>query len=112
MLILLLTGAFISRYDLSGIVDRGIGPQEHAEQLNSAWLQENVISDQYNERGDGKGYNLNPNVVVNVRHRHHVEPSAVGPPPITHPGKYPIRPPNPPLDDVTYQRREKVKEVS
>ncbi|XP_051170744.1 mannosyl-oligosaccharide alpha-1,2-mannosidase IA isoform X2 [Leptopilina boulardi] len=111
MLILLLTGAFISRYDLSGIVDRGIGPQEHAEQLNSAWLQENVISDQYNERGDGKGYNLNPNVVVNVRHRHHVEPSAVGPPPITHPGKYPIRPPNPPLDDVTYQRREKVKEM-
>lgn len=111
MLILLLTGAFISRHDLASVVDRGVGPQDRPEQSNSAWLQENVIPDQDYEKNDERGH-ANPNVAINVRHRpHHLEPSAVGPPPITHPGKYPIRPPNPPLDDITHQRREKVKEM-
>ena len=112
MLIVLLTGAFVTRRDLASVVDRGVSPEERPEQANPAWVQNNIVPDQEYQKNDEKERPVS-NVVVNVRHRQHQsEPSAVGPPPVPIPGPYIVRPPNPPLDDVTHQRREKVKEVN
>lgn len=103
MLIVLLTGAFVTRRDLSTVVESGVAPAEHLPaQINPDWVQENAIPDQdqdlqrIEEIGD-------VDVIPG--------PSAVGPAPAPDNGVYVIRPPNPPLDDVTNQRREKVKEV-
>lgn len=105
MLIVLLTGTFMTRRDLASVVDRGVGPEERSEQANPAWVQDNIVPDQEAQRpGDVK------KPVVNVRYRP-TESSAVEPPPGPVPGPYIVRPPNPPLDDTTNQRREKVKEV-
>lgn len=112
MLIVLLTGAFVTRRDLASVVDRGVGPEERPEQANPAWVHDNVVPDPESQKNDEK-VGAVPISVVNPRHRpHQSEPSAVGPPPVPLPGPYIVRPPNPPLDDVTHQRREKVKEAS
>ncbi|XP_033230510.1 mannosyl-oligosaccharide 1,2-alpha-mannosidase IA-like [Belonocnema kinseyi] len=111
MLIVLLTGAFVTRRDLASVVDRGVGPEERSEQANPAWVHDNVVPDPESQKNDEKERAV-PISVVNPRHRpHESEPSAVGPPPVPLPGAYIVRPPNPPLDDVTHQRREKVKEM-
>lgn len=111
MLIVLLTGTFMTRRDLASVVDRGVGPEERSEPSNPAWVQENALpSEQDSPRGNDV-----KRPVVNVRSRP-TESSAVEAPLEPEPGPRPIpvysvRSPNPPLDDVTNQRREKVKEV-
>ncbi|OXU24979.1 hypothetical protein TSAR_007053 [Trichomalopsis sarcophagae] len=118
MLIVLLTGTFVTRRDLTSVVDRGVGPEERNEQINPAWVQDNIVLDpEYQQQKLAFKAVTTPrsNVVVNVRHRH---------PPIEEPvleleqpdaaqalGPYVVKQPNPALDDVTHQRREKVKEV-
>ncbi|XP_003424314.1 mannosyl-oligosaccharide alpha-1,2-mannosidase IA isoform X2 [Nasonia vitripennis] len=118
MLIVLLTGTFVTRRDLTSVVDRGVGPEERNEQINPAWVQDNIVLDPvYQQQKLAFKSVTTPriNVVVNVRHRH---------PPIEEPvleleqpdaaqalGPYVVKQPNPPLDDVTHQRREKVKEM-
>lgn len=109
ILILLLTGMVVTRRDtLASVVDRGIAPEERIEQSNPAWVQDNVVPGQnepeIEDRDNDKDRRLD------TRHKQS-EPSVVGPPVASVPGAYVIRPPNPPLDDVTNQRREKVKEV-
>lgn len=106
ILIVLLAGTFVTRRDLANVIERGVAPEERNEQqVNPAWVHSNVVPGQDEPKPEDK--NRRPD----FRHRQ-VEPSAVGPPPISVPGSYVIRPPNPPLDDVTNQRREKIKEVS
>lgn len=108
ILILLLTGTFVSRRDLANAVDRGVAPEERNEQVNPAWVQDNVVPGQdepeIEDRSKDKDRRLD------AKHKQSELP-AVGPPSVTAAGVYVIRPPNPPLDDVTNQRREKVKEV-
>ena len=107
ILIVLLTGTFVTRRDLANAVERGVAPEERNEQqLNPAWVQSNVVPGQDEPKPEDKDRR-----VVDFKHRQ-AEPSAVGPPPVPVPGPYVIKPPNPPLDDVTNQRREKIKEVS
>ncbi|OAD55844.1 hypothetical protein WN48_04254 [Eufriesea mexicana] len=79
---------------------RGAGNEQ---QLNPAWVQSNVIPGQDEPKPEDKDRR------VDSKHKQ-AEPSAVGPPPVPVPGPYVIKPPNPPLDDVTNQRREKIKE--
>lgn len=106
ILIVLLTGTFVTRRDLANVVERGVAPEERNEQqLNPAWVQNNAIPGQDEARTEDKDRR------VDFKHRQS-EPSAVEPPPAPVPGPYVIKPPNPPLDDVTNQRREKIKEVS
>lgn len=109
ILILLITGTFVSRRDLANVVDRGVAPEERNEQANPAWVQDNAVPGQdepeTNDRDKDKDRRLD------AKHRQS-EPSAIGSPYATAPGVYVIKSPNPPLDDVTNQRREKVKEVS
>lgn len=110
ILIVLLTGTFVTRRDLANVVERGGAPEERSsneqQQANPAWVQSNVIpgQDEAKPLEDKDRW-------VDSRQRQS-EPSAVGPPPLPVPGPYVIKPPNPPLDDVTNQRREKIKEVS
>ncbi|KAK1134991.1 hypothetical protein K0M31_007757 [Melipona bicolor] len=104
ILIVLLTGTFVTRRDLANAVERGVAPEERNEQqLNPAWVQSNVVPGQDEPKPEDKDRR------VDFKHRQS-EPSAVGPPPVSLPGPYVIKPPNPPLDDVTNQRREKIKE--
>lgn len=86
MLILLLTGAFITRRDMASVVDRNSN-----DPLNPAWMQGNAVPDQEAQQG----------------RYHHIAPANKH----KQPNYYVIKPPNPPLDDITHQRREKVKEV-
>ena len=105
ILIVLLTGTFVTRRDLANVVERGVAPEERNEQqLNPAWVQNNAIPGQDEARTEDKDRR------VDFKHRQS-EPSAVEPPPAPVPGPYVIKPPNPPLDDVTNQRREKIKEL-
>ncbi|XP_076174815.1 mannosyl-oligosaccharide 1,2-alpha-mannosidase IB-like [Ptiloglossa arizonensis] len=104
ILIVLLTGTFVTRRDLANVVDRGVAPEERSEPLNPAWVQNNAIPGQDEAKVEEKDRR------VDFKHGQS-EPSAVGPPPIPVPGPYVIKPPNPPLDDVTNQRREKIKEM-
>lgn len=110
ILILLLTGTFITRRDLASVVDRGVAPEERNEQLNPAWVQDNVVPGQDEPQSEDKIKDKDKDRRINVRHRP-FEPSVVEAPAASVPSVYVIRPPNPPLDDVTNQRREKVKEV-
>ncbi|CAD1473251.1 unnamed protein product, partial [Heterotrigona itama] len=104
ILIVLLTGTFVTRRDLANAVERGVAPEERNEQqVNPAWVQSNVVPGQDEPKPEDKDRR------VDFKHRQ-AEPSAVGPPPVPVPGPYVIKPPNPPLDDVTNQRREKIKE--
>jgi len=107
ILILLLTGTFITRRDLANVVDRGVAPEERNEQLNPAWIQDNVVPGQDEPEIEDKDKDKDR---VDIRHKQ-FEPSVVETPAVSIPGIYVIRSPNPPLDDVTNQRREKVKEV-
>lgn len=108
ILILLLTGTFITRRDLASVVDRGVAPEERNEQLNPAWVQDNVVPGQDEPEIEDKDKDKDRR--LDIRHRQ-FEPSVVEAPAASVPGVYVIRSPNPPLDDVTNQRREKVKEV-
>lgn len=103
MLIVLLTGTFVTRKDLHSVVERGVAPAEQRHsQGNPDWEQDNAVPDQEFQRFEedtGDRALASPG------------PSAVGPAPAPVNGPYVIRSPNPPLDDVTNQRREKVKEV-
>ncbi|KOX80644.1 Mannosyl-oligosaccharide 1,2-alpha-mannosidase IB [Melipona quadrifasciata] len=104
ILIVLLTGTFVTRRDLANAVERGVAPEElNEQQLNPAWVQSNVVPGQDEPKPEDKDRR------VDFKHKQ-AEPSAVGPPPVSLPGPYVIKPPNPPLDDVTNQRREKIKE--
>lgn len=107
ILIVLLTGTFVTRRDLANVVERGGAPEERSseQQANPAWVQSNAIpgQDEVKPLEDKDRW-------VDPRQRQS-EPSAVGPPPVPVPGPYVIKPPNPPLDDVTNQRREKIKEM-
>ncbi|KAG5316712.1 MA1A2 mannosidase, partial [Acromyrmex insinuator] len=108
ILILLLTGTFITRRDLANVVDRGIAPEERNEQLNPAWIQDNMVPGQDEPEIEDKDKDKDRH--VDIRHKQ-FEPSVVETPAVSIPGIYVIRSPNPPLDDVTNQRREKVKEM-
>lgn len=109
ILILLITGTFVSRRDLANVVDRGVAPEERNEQINPAWVQDNAVPGGQDEpETDDKDKDKYRR--LNAKHRQ-TKPSAVEPPSASTPGVYVIKPPNPPLDDVTNQRREKVKEV-
>lgn len=110
ILILLLTGTFITRRDLASVVDRGVAPEERNEQLNPAWVQDNVVPGQDEPQIEDKNKDKDKDRRLDIRRRH-FEPSVVEAPVAPVPSVYVIRPPNPPLDDVTNQRREKVKEV-
>jgi len=112
ILILLLTGTFITRRDLASVVDRGVAPEERNEQLNPAWVQDNVVpgQDESEIEDKNKDKDKDKDRRLDIKHKQ-FEPSVVEAPVATIPGVYLIRPPNPPLDDVTNQRREKVKEV-
>ncbi|XP_066586398.1 mannosyl-oligosaccharide 1,2-alpha-mannosidase IA-like [Prorops nasuta] len=110
VLIVLLTGTFVTRRDLGSVVERGVAPEERSDQLNPAWVQDNAVpSGQEEAKPEGKVR------VIDPRNRHQIENSpAADPPPArvaSVPGFYVIKPPQPPLDDVTHQRREKVKEM-
>lgn len=109
VLIVLLTGAFITRRDLASVVDRGSGPGERNDQVNPAWVPDtSVLDDNHVEESKER------RPVVNVRHRpadYLGQAFAVAPKPAAVPLTYVVGSPNPPLDDVTNQRREKVKEV-
>ena len=105
MLILLLTGTFVTRRDLANVVDRGVAPEDRPDQANPAWVQDNVVPDQ--DKGDSV------RKFENIKHTTYR--NQVSAPPessLKVQGPYIILPPNPPLDDVTNQRREKVKEAS
>ncbi|CAK9795535.1 Mannosyl-oligosaccharide 1,2-alpha-mannosidase IB, partial [Anthophora quadrimaculata] len=105
ILIVLLTGTLVTRRDMANIVERGVAPEERSEQqLNPAWVQNNVIP------GQDEPKLVDTERRVDFKHKQS-EPSAVGPPPVPEPGPYIIKSPNPPLDDVTNQRREKIKEM-
>lgn len=108
ILILLLTGTFITRRDLANVVDRGVAPEERNEQLNPAWVQDNVVPGQDEPEIEDKEKNKDRR--LDIRHKQ-FESSVVEAPAASIPGVYVIRSPNPPLDDITNQRREKVKEV-
>lgn len=109
ILILLLTGTIVTRRDtLASVIDRGVAPEERNEQLNPAWVQDNVVPGQNEPEIEDRDKDKDRR--LDIKHKQS-EPSAVGPPAASVPGAYVIRPPNPPLDDVTNQRREKVKEV-
>ncbi|KAG6800061.1 mannosyl-oligosaccharide 1,2-alpha-mannosidase IA isoform X6 [Apis mellifera caucasica] len=106
ILIVLLTGTFVTRRDLANVVERGGAPEERSseQQANPAWVQSNAIPGQDEAKPlEDKDRWVDPR-------QRQSEPSAVGPPPVPVPGPYVIKPPNPPLDDVTNQRREKIKE--
>ncbi|XP_067212019.1 uncharacterized protein [Linepithema humile] len=108
VLILLLTGTLVTRRDLASvIVDRGVAPEERSEQVNPAWMQDNVVPGQDESEIQNKDNDKDRRL---DKHKQS-EFSAVGPPAASTPGIYVIRSPNPPLDDVTNQRREKVKEM-
>ncbi|TGZ45825.1 hypothetical protein DBV15_02677 [Temnothorax longispinosus] len=110
ILILLITGTFITRRDLASVVDRGVAPEERNEQLNPAWVQDNVVPGQDEPEIEDKDKNKDKDRRLDIRHKQ-FEPSVVEAPAASVAGIYVIRPPNPPLDDVTNQRREKVKEM-
>lgn len=140
ILIVLLTGTFVTRRDLTSVVERGVAPEERAEQVNPAWIQDNAVPVGGGTGGGvgaaadgagaltgglagGQGLPREENriedkqdrrmfTLVRTVHRPSVVSVAVAPPPAPLPGPYVVRPPNPPLDDVTHQRREKIKEVS
>lgn len=123
ILILLLTGTIVTRRDLASVVDRGVAPEERSEQqMNPAWVQDNAVPGQdeqqqqqqpQQQQPEAEDRDKNHDRRTDGKHRQQQpEPSAIGPPIVPAPGVYVIRPPNPPLDDVTNQRREKVKEVS
>lgn len=103
VLIVLLTGTFVTRRDLDSVIERGSGIDEHNNQLNTAWVQENDIPDQDHQKIEIK----DRRPVVNPRHRP-VEISSTG---SISPKVYEINEPEPPLDSVTNQRRDKIKEV-
>jgi len=108
ILILLLTGTIVTRSrDL--VVDRGVAAEERNEQqMNPAWVQDNAVPGQDEPESEDKDKDQDRR--LDAKHRQS-EPSAVGSLIANAAGIYVVRPPNPPLDDVTNQRREKVKEV-
>ncbi|XP_044009305.1 mannosyl-oligosaccharide alpha-1,2-mannosidase IA-like isoform X2 [Aphidius gifuensis] len=98
VVIVLLTGTFVARRDsLIG------GNDELTDQLNTAWVQENDFTEQNHVKIDDK----EKQIVVNPRDRSHKVPSSksIGP------EKYQINEPKPPLDSLTNQRRDKIKEM-
>ncbi|KAG7213150.1 hypothetical protein KM043_002465 [Ampulex compressa] len=99
ILILLLTGTLVTRRDLASVVDRGVAPEERNEQVNPGWIQSNAVPGQEEPKAEDKDRR------TELKSKQS-EPSVV---PV--PGPYVIRAPNPPLDDITNQRREKVKEM-
>ncbi|XP_076378848.1 uncharacterized protein LOC117223883 isoform X3 [Megalopta genalis] len=108
ILIVLLTGTFVTRRSLANMVDRGVAPEERNEQpLNPAWVLHNTVPGP----GPDELKNEDKDRRVDAAANRQSEPSAVGPPPIPVPAPYAIKLPNPPLDDVTNQRREKIKEM-
>ncbi|XP_046820492.1 mannosyl-oligosaccharide 1,2-alpha-mannosidase IA-like isoform X2 [Vespa crabro] len=160
ILIVLLTGTFVTRRDLTSVVERGVAPEERAEQVNPAWIQDNAVpvggiggvgvgggggggvgggggggggggaaaaadnvgADSIAGGFAGAGLPREENriedkqdrrmfTLVRTVHRPSVVSVAIAPPPAPLPGPYIVRPPNPPLDDVTHQRREKIKEM-
>ena len=108
ILILLLTGTIVTRRDLASVVDRGVAPEERNEQLNPAWVQDNVVPGQNEPETEDRDKDKDRR--LDNKHKQS-EPSAIGSPAASVPGAYVIRPPSPPLDDVTNQRRDKVKEM-
>lgn len=143
ILIVLLTGTFVTRRDLTSVVERGVAPEERAEQVNPAWVQDNAVpiggapggvgvaaadnvgadsvaggfagpglAREEHNRVEDKQQDRRMFTLVRTVHRPSVVSVAIAPPPAPLPGPYVVRPPNPPLDDVTHQRREKIKEVS
>lgn len=109
ILILLLTGTIVTRRDLANVVDRGVAPEARNEQqINPAWVQDNMVPGQDEPETEDKDKDQDRR--LDAKHKQS-EASAIGSPIASAPGVYVIRPPNPPLDDVTNQRREKVKEV-
>ncbi|XP_043490224.1 mannosyl-oligosaccharide 1,2-alpha-mannosidase IA isoform X1 [Polistes fuscatus] len=141
ILIVLLTGTFVTRRDLTTVVERGVAPEERAEQVNPAWIQDNAVpggggggggdgsvgifgnvvaaaadavagpglpreENRIEDKQDRRTFNL-----VRTVHRPSEVTVAVAPPLAPLPGPYVVKPPNPPLDDVTHQRREKIKEM-
>lgn len=146
ILIVLLTGTFVTRRDLTSVVERGVAPEERAEQVNPAWIQDNavpvggapgggggvgvaaadnvgadsiagglagpsLVREEHN-RVEDKQQDRRMFTLVRTVHRPSVVSVAIPLPPEPLPGPYIVKPPNPPLDDVTHQRREKIKEVS
>lgn len=108
--ILFLTGAFVTRREnIVGVAvaDRGVAPEERSKHPNPAWVQDNAVPGQDEPRTESRFKDKARR--LGAKHRH--ESSVVEPPAAPNPGVYVIRPPNPPLDDITNQRREKVKEV-
>ncbi|EFN65488.1 Mannosyl-oligosaccharide 1,2-alpha-mannosidase IB [Camponotus floridanus] len=109
LILLLMTGTIVTRRDtFASVIDRGVAPEERNEQLNPAWVQENVVPGQNEPEIEDRDKDKDRR--LDIKHKQS-EPSAIGPPAVSVPGAYVIRPPNPPLDDVTNQRREKVKEM-
>ncbi|KAJ8676687.1 hypothetical protein QAD02_012474, partial [Eretmocerus hayati] len=131
MLVLLFMGMFMTRRELGSVVDRNvIGPDEHAEeQLSPAWVQPNLLSERHDQQQQKQPLQPPKSVVVNVRHRPAIERPSQGhqrhhdqwlQPEEDEQGQsletamnnpYVVKEPTPPLDDVTHQRREKVKEM-
>ncbi|XP_078034394.1 mannosyl-oligosaccharide 1,2-alpha-mannosidase IB-like [Augochlora pura] len=106
ILIVLLTGTFVTRRSLVNMVDRGVAPEERSEPVNPTWVLHNTVPGPGSDELKNEDKDRRPEPA-----NRQSEPSAVGPPPIPVPAPYAIRPPNPPLDDVTNQRREKIKEM-
>ncbi|XP_020295086.1 mannosyl-oligosaccharide 1,2-alpha-mannosidase IB-like [Pseudomyrmex gracilis] len=108
--ILFLTGAFVTRREnIVGVAvaDRGVAPEERSKHPNPAWVQDNAVPGQDEPRTESRFKDKTRR--LGAKHRH--ESSVVEPPVAPNLGVYVIRPPNPPLDDITNQRREKVKEM-
>lgn len=106
ILILFLTGTLVTRRDFTSLIDRGIVPKNRNKPVNPAWTQDNVIPGQDELQIENNDIDQRLN-----NKQKQSEYSEVGPPPAFLPGVYVVRPPDPPLDDITNQRREKVKEV-
>ncbi|XP_012260571.1 mannosyl-oligosaccharide 1,2-alpha-mannosidase IA isoform X2 [Athalia rosae] len=101
MLIVLLTGTFVTRRDLPANDERGVGPAEQVPgQGNPGWA-DNAIPEQDFQR---------VLQVAPVDNSVAAGPSGVGPAPAPENGPYIVREQST-LDDVSYQRREKVKEM-
>lgn len=129
ILIVLLTGTFVTRRDIPSLVDRVIGSEERPDQLNPPWIQDNnndprgrsgggrEDDDEGGGGNDSNGHNQTPTrnnedsmIGTMKSHRNRLIINKLKRISLS-PGRYIIPEPNPPLDDLTHQRREKIKEV-